>query len=67
MGLPLVENRREVRNEKLFDEGCVICLERYKKNDKIIVLKCNHVFHDECIEAWFISRPSCPLCRLTLS
>ena len=67
VGLPLVENRREVRNEKLFDEGCVICLERYKKNDKIIVLKCNHVFHDECIEAWFISRPSCPLCRLTLS
>ena len=67
MGQPLVENRREVRNEKLFEEGCVICLERYKKNDKIIVLKCNHIFHDECIEEWFISRLSCPLCRLTLS
>ena len=67
MSQPLVENRREVRNETLFEEGCLICLERYKKNEKIITLKCDHIFHVQCIEEWLTSKKSCPLCRLTLS
>ena len=67
MNQPLVESGREVRNETLFEEGCVICLERYKKNERIITLKCNHIFHFQCIEEWLENKESCPLCRLTLS
>ena len=63
---PLILNKKEVKNEALFTEGCVICLERYQKNDKIVTLKCNHIFHIECIEEWFKSKKSCPLCRLSL-
>lgn len=39
---------------------CSICLEIIASSEES-VLKCNHVFHMECISQW--TQNSCPLCR----
>ena len=49
------------------DNECSICLDIYKENDFLIKLKCNHMFHKECLEPWFNNNNnSCPLCRYKL-
>ena len=49
--------------ENLLNE-CTICLEKYKKKEKIIILSCNHNFHEQCIKEWFEKdNNSCPNCR----
>uniref|UniRef100_A0A6C0C7A3 RING-type E3 ubiquitin transferase n=1 Tax=viral metagenome TaxID=1070528 RepID=A0A6C0C7A3_9ZZZZ len=49
------------------ENECCICLEKYKENDILIKLKCNHMFHKECLEPWFNNnKKSCPLCRFKL-
>ena len=45
---------------------CPICVEYYKKGDKVYVLPCNHTFHTKCIEPWFEKNRSCPTCKLCL-
>ncbi|CAH8368461.1 unnamed protein product [Eruca vesicaria subsp. sativa] len=45
-------------------EECSVCLSEFEEEDEGRVLpKCGHVFHVECIDTWFRSRSSCPLCR----
>ncbi len=46
---------------------CSICLEEYKKEDVIIKLNCNHLFHKNCIDnAIEINNlTNCPYCRYT--
>ena len=45
---------------------CFICLDKYKKNNLIRCMKtCNHFFHKNCIDQWFIKsgKLKCPICR----
>lgn len=43
---------------------CAVCLSEFEEKDKLRVLpKCNHGFHLECIDMWFHSHSTCPLCR----
>ena len=42
---------------------CSICLENYKKDDMIIILSCNHDFHEPCLKEWSKNNNSCPHCR----
>lgn len=46
---------------------CAICQETIKIGEKIKRLPCsstvNHVFHSECINPWFESNTTCPVCR----
>lgn len=44
--------------------GSSICLEQINAADSIHVLHCNHAFHDQCLERWFLgSHLTCPLCQ----
>mmetsp|Transcript_33322 Transcript_33322/g.80601 ORF Transcript_33322/g.80601 Transcript_33322/m.80601 type:complete len:533 (+) Transcript_33322:101-1699(+) len=48
---------------------CCICLETYQPGDKICTARrdgCDHVFHQQCIEAWLYRHDACPLCRVDL-
>lgn len=54
-------------SEVLSKEGapeCAVCLSEFQENDKGRLLpKCNHSFHTDCIDMWFLSHTTCPLCR----
>eukprot|EP00249_Psilotum_nudum_P015286 c25243_g1_i2 orf=333-1394(-) len=43
---------------------CAVCLCEFQTNEKGRLLpKCKHSFHNECIDMWFHSHSTCPLCR----
>ncbi|KAF8394598.1 hypothetical protein HHK36_020812 [Tetracentron sinense] len=43
---------------------CAVCLSEFEENEKGRLLpKCNHSFHIDCIDMWFHSHSTCPLCR----
>lgn len=50
-------------NYNPFDK-CSICLDNFN-HECIIKLKCNHLFHQNCIHKWFRINIRCPLCRNT--
>ncbi|KAH6645615.1 hypothetical protein BKA67DRAFT_119795 [Truncatella angustata] len=46
---------------------CAICLEVIKTNDTIYHLRCDHLYHQQCMEEWVTTmHPSCPLCRQSI-
>ncbi|KAL4560108.1 hypothetical protein LXL04_032257 [Taraxacum kok-saghyz] len=43
---------------------CSVCLSEVEEGEKARILpKCNHAFHAECIDMWFHSHSTCPICR----
>lgn len=43
---------------------CAVCLSEVVDGEKTRLLpKCNHEFHLDCIDMWFHSHSTCPLCR----
>ncbi|XP_073050348.1 RING-H2 finger protein ATL64 [Primulina eburnea] len=43
---------------------CAVCLSEFEENEVTRHLpKCGHSFHTECIDMWFHSHSTCPLCR----
>jgi len=44
---------------------CVVCLDDFEHHDKAAELVCGHVFHEQCIMPWLLTRAHCPLrCEL---
>lgn len=55
-----------VFNSKTHPEAmdCAVCLSEFEEDEKGRLLpKCNHAFHAECIDMWFHSHSTCPICR----
>lgn len=60
--LPLVTFKQEDFKEGL---ECAVCLCELEDGEKARLLpKCYHGFHLECIDMWFQSHSTCPLCRI---
>lgn len=53
-------------------DRCVICLVEFKQGDEITELKCNHIFHTDCIARWITTpqtnkkNKNCPFCNTNL-
>jgi len=50
-------------------EVCSICLDLRHSDDidtqqELVTLRCRHVFHSACIQAWMAKHSTCPLCRI---
>jgi len=45
---------------------CIICLEDMKYNEDLILVKCSHIYHKECLEKWMVRRSVCPLCNIKI-
>nr|GMC50015.1 RING-H2 finger protein ATL3-like [Ipomoea batatas] len=57
-------------NPEEFKDGleCAVCLSHVSEGEKARLLpKCNHGFHVDCIDMWFHSHSTCPLCRNPVS
>jgi len=49
-------------------ETCIVCLEDTSMNIKSIkhlikICECEYWIHENCINAWFIKEPICPICK----
>ncbi|GLJ09591.1 hypothetical protein SUGI_0112440 [Cryptomeria japonica] len=43
---------------------CAVCLSEFEEEEKGRILPaCNHSFHVDCIDRWFESQSTCPICR----
>ena len=52
-------------DESFLDDQCVICKEDIKIGRNLMRLDCDgqHTFCQVCIEKWFATKKSCPVCR----
>ncbi|KAF8047855.1 hypothetical protein N665_2799s0003 [Sinapis alba] len=49
---------------QVLEEECSVCLSEFEEEDQCRLLpKCGHAFHVDCIDTWFRSTSTCPLCR----
>ncbi|KAL9348691.1 hypothetical protein Peur_060057 [Populus x canadensis] len=52
------------KNDDYETPYCVVCLHEVVDGERLRkLLKCKHCFHVACIDAWFQSHSTCPLCR----
>lgn len=49
-------------NPNLKDQKCSVCITSYEPEDQVRYLPCEHVYHPDCIEQWFQTHPTCPIC-----
>ena len=46
------------------DSNCTICMSQMVKDEQVTTLKCNHLFHNECISPYLKEyNYKCPVCR----
>jgi len=55
--------------KKLIGYECLICLDEFNQGQQIIMIKCGHIYHKNCIDKWFLKKKTCPLCdeQLTIN
>ena len=56
--------------EDFNNDVCSICLDNLYDEEEckeIIKIKCNHMFHKECLEPWLIKQRNCPLCKTKIN
>ncbi|XP_074574628.1 E3 ubiquitin-protein ligase ATL6-like [Curcuma longa] len=50
------------------DLECAVCLMEFEDDEDLRMLPgCCHVFHPDCIDAWFAAHVTCPVCRSDLA
>jgi len=52
-----------LKEELKKNDNCSICFEQLDNNNLLIVTKCNHIYHEKCMNKWFMLNKTCPLCR----
>ncbi|KAG0002167.1 hypothetical protein BGZ65_002874, partial [Modicella reniformis] len=45
---------------------CSVCKDEFAQEDNCLQLKCNHIFHEDCIKPWLKTSGTCPTCRFAL-
>lgn len=59
--------KKKKYNDKMNEKICTICIEEFKEKENIFQLKCNHIYHINCIDDWIDtkgeSEVKCPNCN----
>ncbi|GFS30674.1 RING/U-box superfamily protein [Actinidia rufa] len=64
--IPITQFKKKSEEEELgqTNTDCAVCLGEFEEGEWIKSLpNCSHVFHVACIDMWFQTHSSCPLCR----
>lgn len=46
---------------------CSVCLCDFESDDLVKHLRCDHIYHNDCISEWFKTKSTCPVCKLDLN
>ena len=46
------------------EDQCTICCMALEDGDRVGSLKCDHLFHSDCLKLWLQRRNACPLCQM---
>ena len=58
------KNVLDIENITKCGVNCSICMDDYNEKEKVVLLKCNHYYHESCIENWLCNQKvTCPICR----
>lgn len=70
----IIDTREELLNVLLESEicddsnilniCCSICLVDIELGERYSRLRCDHIYHTDCIRTWLLIRNNCPLCRV---
>ncbi|GMI87529.1 hypothetical protein HRI_002422200 [Hibiscus trionum] len=69
---PVVDQLGVVRYNRSIDENgevaCAICLCKIEEDGEMRELRCDHLFHQVCLDRWlgYSYSSTCPVCRATL-
>lgn len=56
-------NKHIKTNDNPICDVCPICFDDLTENGIISLEKCNHKYHNKCIDEWFLRSDTCPVCR----
>ena len=56
----------ELEQSKKKFSTCSICLEDFRDDTEIVLLRCNHYYCKSCGQNWISEHVTCPNCRVTL-
>ena len=74
--LQVLEETQSNQNKRLLDRAsfelqyapCPICFDDLVSGQTALeVVKCKHIFHNECLLTWLKQTPSCPMCRAEIA
>ncbi|XVF68691.1 hypothetical protein PTKIN_Ptkin11bG0021800 [Pterospermum kingtungense] len=68
--LPISQFKKGNREEPpwMSNTDCAVCLAEFEEGEWLRHLpNCTHGFHISCVDTWFQSHSSCPLCRSSVS
>ena len=61
------DGEKEIKNyklEKKIEGTCAVCMMEFEKDQEVSELKCNHIFHKDCVMKWLKEyNYKCPVCR----
>lgn len=61
---PVIPWSDDTKHRAKGTERCLVCLDDFVPKQSVRVLKCAHVFHQECVDRWLCeTHNSCPVCR----
>lgn len=58
--------KKNIEEDKFEFPKCTICLMELSEGTDVILLPCEHIFHEKCITKWLKVHNTCPLCRYEL-
>lgn len=62
----LLNNELKEKINSDSSKECSICLNSMNNYNDLVILKCKHYYHKDCLNTWLNKNNSCPICRISL-